>query len=401
MNTLEMTRIKNLKTGMTNGGWCYDSHPYLESLDAKKTIEIATIEGPAVIKCIHIVKHEITDFLGKRRKYVPRGIVLLIYYNDKKNPAVEVPLADFFCDGLNGKTDCFSNIFFENGPGSYNCYIEMPFEKSCRICLRNDTPFNIMSYSYVEYEELEKWDSSLGYFHATYNRIPFKLKEDTLLELFKLEGCSGHILGRQLSISTNERIFSGFTYIMEGNTEIRIDTNDASIHQGLYKMGEGPDYDYLGTECFFGCAWGWSKYIGNKLGCTYYESLDLFKLLRKDFSAHSRNYKIGEDYSSDINETVKRVLLSLKDLRKKNTLSQLSTYRFFYPNVIRFSQSIDWRINWIHEFSHDSFRPYKDMLKDIAKDKRRLNVDFAEVMYWYQNIIGYDHAKLPTYENRI
>lgn len=158
MNDLDMTRIKYVKTGMSNGGWCYDSHPYLKSLDAKSTIEIANIKGPAVIKCIHTIKHEVLDFVGKKKKYVPRGVVLLIYYDDEEVPGIEVPLADFFCDGLNGKAGHFSNIFFEHGPESYNCYISMPFKKSCRVCLRNDTSFNIMNYSYVEYEELEKWD---------------------------------------------------------------------------------------------------------------------------------------------------------------------------------------------------------------------------------------------------
>ena len=398
MSSLDMARIKSIKTGMCNGGWNYDSHPYIESLDSKKTIEIAYIEGPATVNCIHVVKHEIVDRSGERGKYVSRGIVLLIYYNDEKTPAVEVPLADFFCDGLNGRTGHFSNIFFENSPESYNCYIMMPFEKSCRVCLRNDTSFDIMNYSYVEYEKLQKWDDSFGYFHATYNRIPFQLKPDTLLDIFDLKDCSGHILGRQLSISTNESAFAAFTYIMEGNIEIRID-KDKPLHHGPYERGNGPDYDYLGTECFFGCAWGWKKFIGNKFGCAYYDAFDFLKHIENELNSSSLN---KDDYDKWFKKVVEGAHLKLRDLKGKDTLSQLSTYRFFYPNLIRFNESIDWRINWMHEYkTSGSIHQYRQMLGELAEDKNRLNVDFAQVMYWYQNKIGYDHVKLPEFEERI
>lgn len=400
MNDLDIARIKDIKTKMSNGGWRYDTHPYMDGLDANKTIEIAYIKGPAVIKCIHVTKHEIMDFLGNRRKYMPRGIVLLIYYDDMKEPAVQVPLADFFCDGLNGKTDHFSNIFFEHAPESYNCYILMPFKKSCKVCLRNDTPFDTMSYSYVEYEELDNWDDSLGYFHATYKKILFQLKDDTILNLFKISDNRGHIIGRQLSISTNEPAFAGFTYIMEGNVEIRIDT-DKPNHQGPYTIGKGPTYDYLGSEDSFGLSWGWNKYIGKRSGCPYYNTLDVGKLLKEKFFTNFKDNN-DNDYSSNISKTIKEVYLDLKDIKNESNLTELSVYRFFYPNIIRFKKAIDLRINWVHEFTNLEFlKPYKETLKELAETEDRLNVDFANVMYWYQDKIGYNHDELPPFEKRI
>ncbi|MHB8277330.1 MAG: DUF2961 domain-containing protein [Candidatus Humimicrobiaceae bacterium] len=193
---LDLARLKKVKTGIEYNGWKYDSHPYLDSLDAGKTIEVAYIKGPAVINWIHTTKHEVQTFEEERKKAMPRGIVLLIYYNYEKTPSVQVPLADFFCDGLNGKCSHYSNIFFEHVPESYNCFIPMPFEKSCRVCVRNDTELDTFYSSHVEYENLDSWDSSLGYFHATYKRSSFKLTPDRVFNAFKLNDCSGHLIGR-------------------------------------------------------------------------------------------------------------------------------------------------------------------------------------------------------------
>jgi hypothetical protein len=158
---MEIAKIKKLESGIFNGGWCYDTYPYLASLDAGKVIEIANIKWPAMIKSIFTIKYDISGLDRERTISMARGIVLLIYYNDEKEPAVEVPLVDFFCDGCNSKAGHFSSIFVEHTPEAYMAFSPIPFEKSCRVCLRNDTPFDTSNYSFVEYEELDRWDDSL------------------------------------------------------------------------------------------------------------------------------------------------------------------------------------------------------------------------------------------------
>lgn len=402
MLNLSLAKIKKIKSGMSFNGWRYDSHPYLESLDAGKTIEVAYIKGPAVINWIHISKHEVQTFEEERKKCMPRGIVLLIYYNDEEIPAVQVPLADFFCDGLNGKCSHFSNIFFEHVPESYNCFIPIPFEKSCRVCLRNDTDFDTSNSSHVEYEELKKWDDSLGYFHATYDRVLLKLKQDTVMNVFKLNDCSGHIIGRQLSISTDEPLFGGFTFVMEGNNEVRIDT-DKPKHNGPYKKGERASYDYLGTEDSFGHSWGWNYYKGLRIGTPYYNTINLENLFKENIVSNKKTIETSDTtgITLEMQDRVANVLLNLEKLNSKDSLSQLSTYRFCYPNMIRFSKSIDWRINWNHEFTFLNWgKEYRKMLNNL-KDSNRLYVDYANVMYWYQDIIGYIHSNLPTAKERM
>ncbi len=55
----------------------------------------------------------------------------------------------------------------------------MPFAKRAKVMLRNDTDKDVMNYSYVEWEPLEKWSEQLGYFHATWRRQVFQLSKDT------------------------------------------------------------------------------------------------------------------------------------------------------------------------------------------------------------------------------
>lgn len=344
---IDIARVKKLKSGMHNGGWCHDSHPYLASLDAGKVIEIANIEGPAVIKSIFTTKHEIFGLDREKTMSMPRGIVLLIYYNDEKEPAVEVPLADFFCDGCNSKTGHFSNIFIEHTPEAYMAFFPIPFEKSCRVCLRNDTPFDTANYSFVQYEKLDKWDDSLGYFHSTYRRIPFQSTPKTIGKVFELNDCSGHIIGQQLSISTDEPTFGGFLWLMEANNEIRIDT-DKPTHNGPYKAGEGPDYDYLGTECAFGLAWGFKEFIGQRVGCPYCNTIDTGPLINGILSGkYQKGPGVIDSKNPDLQTVAGKMAFNIEDINSEEPLSQLSVYRFYSPDVIRFEKSIDWRLNWM------------------------------------------------------
>jgi len=394
---LELAKIKNVKTGMSNGGWGYDTHKYLEPLDAGKTMEIADIKGPAVIKSIMTTKHDVFTTDKEIKKSVPRGIVLLIYYNGSDEPSVEVPLADFFCDGCNGKSDYFTNIFIENTHESYMCYFPIPFEKSCRVCLRNDTKFNLGNSSFVQFEELDNWDKTLGYFHSTYKRTSFQSTPETILPVFKLEDCSGHFIGQQLSISTDEKTFEGFSWLMEANNEIRIDT-DKPLGNGPYSKGQGPSYDYLGTECAFGFAWGWGKNTGLRIGCPYINTISIKELITPIFNGKYKrdNKQVGFLELSD--EDRADVIINFNGLDIKDPLSQISVYRFYYPDMIRFRKSIDWRLNWTFE-GQDPGSFYRNKLSSMA-EAGKLYADYAYVNYWYQNKVGYKHDKLPRVEER-
>jgi hypothetical protein len=339
MNFESIARLhRDRQFGMSNGGWAYDAYPELPTLDAGRSMTIAAIEGPAIITQIHSTQHLMTKdgkWITEGNHDVYRGIALEIYFDDVPSPAVCVPLADFFADGCNGRGANFGSYFVEKAPGAYNCYIPIPFAHSARVVLRNDTSLDLMNYSFVEFERLPRWDDSLGYFHATWRRDAFQLHGQTDQPFFHVDGC-GHLLGRAWSIATDEALFDDFTFVMEGNNEVRI---DGDIR---------PTVDYLGTEDSFGFSWGFrATYAGPFGGMNYIHN---------------------------------------------SQPSLLSIYRFRKNNTIRFQNSLDWRINWSYEWTKNT-----DFQRRLAEHHAADQgwVDYATTFYWYQEQVGYPHAELP------
>lgn len=332
---VETARIKpKLQTGFANGGYKYDRYSELESLDANKRIVVADLKGPGIIRHIHTTRHE-------PKELFTRGIVLEIWFDDAKQPAVQCPLGDFFGDGCNGESMYFSSQFIECAPWSYNCYFPMPFKSHARVILRNDTNQDARNYSYVEWETLPEWDEELGYFHATYARRNFQLTKESKVTFFELEG-TGHLLGRQFSIVTDEPAFERFEIVMEGNNEVDIDGKERCL-------------DYLGTEDSFGFSWGFSQtFAGLRAGMPFVEIPDT------------------------------------------SLPHRLSIYRFHDHMPIRFNKSLQWSINWRQE-RHKTKRP--NWLK--AVEDGGCLVDYATVFYWYANSPGgYKHQPLRPVEER-
>ena len=335
---------KDRRTGMTNGGWAYDAYPELETLNAGRAITIGAIEGPAVITLIHSTQHLMTndaEWIPDENRIVARGVILEIYFDDSPTPSVSVPLADFFADGCNGRGKNFGSRFVEKAPGSYNCYIPMPFARNARVMLKNETALDLMNYSFVEFERLPHWEPDLGYFHATWRRFAFQLHGQSNQAFFHADGC-GHLLGRSWSFSTDEPFFKTFHFVMEGNNEVRIDGS------------QRPTIDYLGTEDSFSFSWGFRDiYSGPYAGMNFVQSANP---------------------------------------------SLLSIYRFRQTNLIRFNQSLDWRINWCYEWTRNP-----DFQREIAalRAADRGWIDYATTFYWYQDQIGYAHEPMLTLAERI
>jgi hypothetical protein len=335
-----------LDTGFALAGWNHDRYADLPSLDAHKSITVADLKGPGIIRHIHLTRH-----ILQPKELVSRGVVLLIWFDDAEQPAVQCPLADFFGDGCNGEAMDFSTPLIECAPISYNAYFPMPFKSRARIVLRNDTDVDIKNSTHVEWENLPEWDDKLGYFHAAFNRKCFQLTKDTDETVFHVEG-AGHLIGRQYSIVTDEPLFRGLAYITEGNNEVDID-------------GQLRRLDYLGTEDSFGFSWGFPRpFSGLRCGMT---------LITRDMP------------------------------------SKLSIYRFHDHQPIRFKKSLTWRITWNQERelydgwdrpSQEESAPFGSKWA-VALAQGGCWVDLATVHYWYQAAPGgYEHQPLPQVSDR-
>lgn len=329
-----------LATGFSNGGWNLDRYPELEPLKAGARIVVADLAGPGIIRHIHTTRHHPAALFA-------RGIVLEIWFDDASTPAVLSPLADFFGDGCNGRSADFGANLIECAPWSYNCYFVMPFRTRARVLLRNDTDKDALNYSYVEWEKIPRWDPRYGYFHASFERRAFRLLRDTSELFFEVRG-SGHLLGRQFSVATDDPLFRGFHYVMEGNNEVEVDGRERAL-------------DYLGTEDSFTFSWGFREpYVGHFAGMPLVEP--------------------GED----------------------GTPASLSIFRFHDHMPIRFRRSLSWRINWGQERHMHGSNEFRDGMASVSSDPERCWVDYASVFYWYQGEPGgYSHVPLdPPAERR-
>jgi hypothetical protein len=218
-----------------------------------ETKVLADIKGPAVIRHLWLTFNEARpNWLEAGGSAAPDEIVLRMYWDGAKEPAVEAPLGDFFGAGFGRRLELISApVQVETGGDGYNSFWPMPFFKHGLITVTNESAKNVRSFYYqVDYDE----DASLGpetaYFCAQYNQaFPEKLGRDYLIA--DLEG-KGHYVGTVMSVRSRSPLWFG-----EGDARIYVDGDAKPSVQGT------------GTEDYFLMAWGLTEGLYPFFGCTY------------------------------------------------------------------------------------------------------------------------------------
>lgn len=145
-------------------GW--KVNPYLVIAPHEKMV-IADIKGQGAIKHFWL-----TD-----NSKAGRLLILRIYFDGHKNPAVEAPLSDFFANATYEYRQLSSLPICINPAKGMNCYFEMPYFKGFRVEIENISPDDTRVYYQIDCEEKEISPDSL-YFHAQYRRVnPLPYKE--------------------------------------------------------------------------------------------------------------------------------------------------------------------------------------------------------------------------------
>ncbi len=123
-----------------------------------------------------------------------RQLILRIYFDGHKNPAVEVPLTDFFCNAeVTDHRQLSSLAICLNPNRGQNCYFEMPYFKGFKMEIENtgDRPCRV--YYQIDCEEKTIPADSL-YFHAQFRRVnPLPYMEPYVI-LDNIKG-NGHYVG--------------------------------------------------------------------------------------------------------------------------------------------------------------------------------------------------------------
>jgi hypothetical protein len=186
--------------------------------------------------------------------YYARKLTLRIYWDGEKDPSVECPLGDFFGVG-HGVDRPFTSLpvrVSSEGRGR-NCYWPMPFRKSARIVISNESDKTCNSFYYqIDWQQLPALPEDSAYFHAMY-RQEFPCVMGTNYLVADIEG-RGHYAGTVQSVYLVSPGWYG-----EGNDHFFIDGEKEPRLRGT------------GTEDYFCDGWGFREQSGPFYGTPLWE----------------------------------------------------------------------------------------------------------------------------------
>ena len=220
--------------------------------EGRTKVVIADIKGPGVVTMIH--------FALPATMKLNRDTTLRIYWDGEKNPSVESPLVDFFCDP-NGALERVDSALVNKKRG-WNCYFPMPFAKSARVEVEMDNPRYPRGswqanpcYSYVIYRTLKSVPADAGYFHATWRQETLLLgKRDYLV--FDAAG-KGQFVGWNATVRGAGSPNAG--YPVDENVKFYVDGE------------KEPSIEWQGIEDSFGFSWGFPE-VANEFPYTGYQT---------------------------------------------------------------------------------------------------------------------------------
>ncbi len=211
-------------------------------------------EGPGVITHIWIT------FLGpEHHGWAPQGsadhqeLMLRMYWDGNQRPAVEAPVGDFFANCFGKRTEVISVPVIVEGGDSYNAFWRMPFRKSARVEIENQSekPLSLLYYN-IDWIKLDKLPKDTPYFYAQYRQeYPARKGEDYLL--LETNG-KGHFVGAVLGVRMRSPAWFG-----EGDEKIYIDGETTASIWGT------------GTEDYFLSAWGLERTLTPYFGVPFFD----------------------------------------------------------------------------------------------------------------------------------
>ena len=207
---------------------------------------LADIEGAGVIDRMWIT-------IEDRSPEALRGLKLEMFWDGASEPAVSVPLGDFFLHGASEMVAMETALLASPEGRSFVSYIPMPFRRGARIVVANESgrQVNLIFYD-VNYRLVPRQSEDMLYFHAWWSRDRATTLGEDFRILPRIRG-RGRFLGAGVTVLTNP-VYRD-TWWGEGEVKIYLDGD--RDHATL--VGTGAE-DYVGT------AWGQGAYINRYQG---------------------------------------------------------------------------------------------------------------------------------------
>ena len=226
---LKNSKLIQISSHDTTGG----NNDFIAIPDGKTAV-LADIRGPGMI-----AQFWVTIF--SKDKFFLRRIIVRVYWDGEDNPSVEAPVGDFFGTGFQYKQ--YTTPFIGMSSGGYYSYFPMPFNRSARIEVENQTGQEINSFYYhIDYHQLpQPFDPGIGYFHAQWRREPRTTGKENYL-ILEAEG-RGHVVG----VNMNMQSYNRDMQYLEGDEMVYVDGESSPSIYGT------------GTEDYFNSGWYFNR----------------------------------------------------------------------------------------------------------------------------------------------
>ncbi len=182
-------------------------------------------------------------------------MLIRVFYDGNKEPDIEVPFGDFFANCFGKRSEVISLPIVVEDADSYNSFWPMPFKKSIRIEIVNQSKDKNISKLYYNIDWIKKNNLPLEtpYFYARYRQEYPTVGNDDYL-ILETEG-KGHYVGTVLAVRSRSPKWFG-----EGDEKIYIDGE------------EDPSIWGTGTEDYFLSAWGLKSGVNTPyFGTVYFD----------------------------------------------------------------------------------------------------------------------------------
>jgi hypothetical protein len=290
-----------------------------------ETLVLADVQGPGCLQHLWMTP------TGTWRE-----CILRFYWDGAEAPAIEVPLADFFCATWADRrrfVPVVSQPICVNPGSAFNCYWPMPFRQRARVTLQNVGLDSMMLFWQLDYA-LNDVPADAAYLHAQYRQsVPVAGGVHTILDGVRGKG---HYVGTSMAWRTHRDGWWG-----EGEVKFFLDSD-----------GADPTICGTGTEDYF---------------CGSYDFEDL---------GAKRYVPFNTPFAG------------LPDVRPLDAIYQsgqrFSMYRWHIPDPIRFEEALRVTVQAMGWQQGGLFALLED--------------DIASVAWWYQRSPAAPFPDLPDRE---
>ena len=212
-------------------------------LEPGEKVVLADIGGPGTVRHIWMT-------LGSWPPEVMRAQRFEVFYDGLREPSISVPVLDFFGLPHGRCAEYYSAMTSINEGRGLNSHIPMPFRRSIRVEITNESARHVILYYQMDYTLEPSIPENSSYLHVTFRREnPTTLRQDFVIA----DGLKGP--GRFLGCSVGIRIIDTGAWYGEGELKI-------------YRDGdrESPTICGTGLEDYVGSAYGLGRHYGSYSG---------------------------------------------------------------------------------------------------------------------------------------